>query len=176
MNRTTARHLGALLLPALLLAGVSSAPAQDGAVRIAVVDIERVVSESTVGLELQRKLDTFSQSAEQELKQRASELQDLQTRVNNEADPAERARLAKQYEDGRIGFQRLQDDKQREGQKVQRDGLAEIEKALAPVFRQIQDEQGWDLILARTPGLTLVVSQRVDLTAEILERFNAVSP
>ncbi len=58
---------------------------------------------------------------------------------------------------------------------MQQEGLAGIERALGPIFQQVRDEQGWDLILARTPGLTLVVSQRVDLTEEILQRFNAAS-
>lgn len=174
MIRTTARHLGVVVLPALLLAGVSSVAAQEGPTKIAVVDIERIVTGSTAGQELQRNLDTFRQAAEQELQAKADAVAALKAQITATSDLAERGRLTKEYEQGAIELNRLQDDKQREGQKIQQDGLADIEKALGPIFKKIREEEGWDLILARTPGITLVVSDRVDITQQILDRYNAV--
>ena len=58
---------------------------------------------------------------------------------------------------------------------MQDEGLREIERNLAPVFRQIRDEQGYDVILALTPGIVLMVSERVDITQLVLDRYNAAS-
>ena len=175
MIRTSARHLGALVLPALLLSSVSPAPAQEPPIKIAVVDIQKIVNDSDAGKQLQTDLDAFRRAVEQELKAKATEVNDLQERAKASSDPAEVTRLSKEYEQGLIDFKRLQDDKQREGQKKQKDGLAAIEKALGPVFSQVRAEQDLDLILARTPGVTLLFSDRVDITELILDRYNAAS-
>lgn len=173
MIRTTARHLGALALPALLLAGAAVAPAQEAATKIAVVDIERVVTGSSAGAELQRRLDDFRVAVEAELKGKADELDALRKRAEAAASPTEGDRLTRQLEQGVIEFDRLKADKQREGQKIQKDGLARIEKALAPIFRQVRDEQGYDLILALTPGVILMTSKRIDITQLVIDRYNA---
>ncbi len=173
MIRTTARQLGALLLPALLLSGASTAPAQEAPTKIAVVDIEKVVVGSTAGKQLQKRLDDFRALVEVELKAKADELEALRKRAEAAGTVTEGDRLRRQLEQGVIDFDRLKADKQREGQKIQQDGLNAIEKALAPVFRQVRDEQGYDLILALTPGVVLMTSKRVDITQLVIERYNA---
>lgn len=173
MIRSTARQLGALLVPALLLSGASAAPAQDGPIKIAVVDIEKVVTGSTAGQQLQKRLDDFRVVVEAELKTKADELDALRKRAEAATTLAEGDRLSRQLEQGVIDFDRLKADKQREGQKIQKDGLNSIEKALGPIFKQVRDEQGYDLILALTPGVILMSSQRVDITQLVIDRYNA---
>ena len=83
------------------------------------------------------------------------------------------AELQKQWEDAQIGIRRYRDDKQREGQKIQAEGLREIEKQLQPVFEKIRDESGYDLILNNVPGVVVMANEKVDITAMVVERFNA---
>lgn len=173
MIRTTTRHLGALFLPMLLLAA-QPARTQEGPIKIAVADIERIVTQSAAGQEMARKVEALRQSAEQQLKERADALATLKTRIGTTTDLAQRNQLSTEYERGAIDFQRFKDDKEREGQKLQKKLLAEIEVQLGPLFRAMRDEKGYDLILARTPGITLVVGERVDITNEILERYDAL--
>ncbi len=174
MIRRQARHFVAIALPILAVLGVATAQAQDGSIKIAVVDIQVVVGQSTAGQELQQRLSQFQQAAQQELRQQAEAMQALGQQVASATDQAEAARLRKQYEDETLAAQRLRDDKQREGQKMQEEGLRAIEKEIAPIFEAVQASEGYDLILARTPGLTLMVSDRVDITQLVIDRYNAV--
>ncbi len=70
-------------------------------------------------------------------------------------------------------MRRFRDDKQREGQKMQEESLREIERMLEPVFEQARQEMGLDLILNNVPGVVLMAGERVDITAMMIERFNA---
>lgn len=159
----------------LLTLGATAGFAQEPPLKVAVVNVERIVSESTAGKALQTKLDNFREQIETDLQARLQAVNKLRQDAALAADPAEQSRLQREYEDGARDLRRLQDDKQREGQKMQDEGLREIEKNLAPVFRQIRDEQGYDLILALTPGIVLMVSERVDITQVVLDRYNAAS-
>ncbi len=81
--------------------------------------------------------------------------------------------LNKELEDATIALRRFRDDKQREGQKMQEEGLLNIEQVLQPIFAQVRDEMGFDLILNRVPGVVLMISERVDITPLMVERLNA---
>ena len=70
-------------------------------------------------------------------------------------------------------MRRLQEAKQREGQKLQNDGLKAIEVKLEPVFKQIKDEGSYDLILNNAPGVVIMASDKVDITAKVIEMLNA---
>ncbi len=176
MFRTEACHLSTLALLALLAGLALPAAAQGPPARIAVVDIETIVTESNAGKKLQSDLDAFRQGAEAELRAKAEAAQALEKRLDETTDPAESRKLAKELERATIELQRTRDDKQREGQKLQQDGLAKVERELTPIFKRLRDEEGWDLILARTPGVTLVVSDRIDLTKKVLDLYNAAQP
>ncbi len=173
MIRTTARHLGALLLPTLVLLGAVGARAQDGPIKIAVVDIETIVSKSKAGMDLVEKLEAFRKSIEDELRAGVQRATDLRNQTEAATNPAEAARLKKLYDDEAIALQRKRDDKQRQGQKMQEEGLRAIERALGPIFSQVRDENGYDLILARTPGLVLMSSDRIDITQKVLDAYDA---
>jgi outer membrane protein len=169
---STMRLIGVFTLLALSL-GAGPAMAQEPPIKIAVVDVERIVTESTAGKALQTRLDNFREQIEAELQNKAQAAAKLRQDAALTSDPAQRAQLSKQYEDAAIALKREQDDRQREGQKLQDEGLREIERNLAPVFQQVRDEQGYDMILAHTPGVVLMVSPRVDITQQVLDRFNA---
>jgi outer membrane protein len=166
------RLIGVVVLIVLSL-GAVQANAQEAPIKIAVVNVEKIVTESTAGKALQSRLDNFREQIEADLQAKAQGAAKLRQDAALTSDPVQRAQLEKQYEDAAIALRREQDDRQREGQKIQDEGLRDIENKLAPVFRQIRDEQGFDLILALTPGIVLMVSERVDITQQVLDRFNA---
>ena len=175
MIRRTVCQLGALVLPAVLLLGPVPALAQESPARIAVVDVQKVVAGSIAGQEMQAMLSTFRSGVERELKAATQAVRDLQTSAALAGSPAEAAELQKELENKTIALNRLQDDMQREGQEKQTAALRSIEAQLEPIFRQIRDEHDYDLILARSPGLTLMISPRIDITQEVIDRFNASS-
>jgi outer membrane protein len=161
------------LLLSILLMGVSPLLAQEAAIKIAVVDVEAVVAQSKQGQELQARLESFQQQVQQEMttmNQRVGELRQRLADGANSLSEARMAELNKEYEDATIALRRFRDDKQREGQKMQEESLREIERMLEPVFEQVRQEMGLDLILN---NVVLMAGERVDITDMMIERFNA---
>jgi outer membrane protein len=168
--------LAAVLLTAALAAG--AAAAQDGAAKIAVVNLDYVVANSPAGKALQAQLEAFRTSVQAEAEKRAETARDLRRRIaegTNTLSEDKLAELQRQYEDAQIDIKRYQDDKQREGQKMQSDGLKKIEEELEPVFTKVRDEGGYDLILNNVPGVVVMTSERIEITQKVIDRLKAES-
>ena len=164
-----------LALALLLCLGLPSAWAQDAPIKIAVVDLERVVANSQLGKQLQTQLEKFQQDAQAEgqvIQNAANEIRRRVSEGGNSLTEDKLAELQKEYEDKQIELRRFRDDKQREGQKIQAEGLREIEQQLEPIFKQVRDENGYDLIFNNVPGVVVMANDRVDITQVIIDRIN----
>jgi Skp family chaperone for outer membrane proteins len=165
----------------LILASLFTAPAfaQGDAIKIAVVDLDVVVAQSPAGKELNSKLERFQQQVQAEIDTMTNKAKELRQRLAdgvNSLSEDKLAELQKQFEDEGIRMKRLKDDKTREGQKMQNEGLREIEKQLEPIFKQVRDEGGYDIILNRVPGMVVMASERVDITQRVIDRLSAAAP
>lgn len=163
----------------LTLACLFAAPAfaQGGdAIKIAVVDLDVVVAQSPAGKELNNRLEKFQTQVQAEIDTMTNRAKELRQRLAegvNSLSEDKLAELQKQFEDEGIKMKRLKDDKTREGQKMQTEGLREIEKQLEPIFKQIRDEGAYDIILNRVPGMVVMASERVDITQRVIDRLGA---
>lgn len=163
--------LAVLALPVVGLA--QSAPA-----KIAVVSLDYVVANSEMGKALQQKLEQFRSGIRAEIDEKAAAARTIRQQLaagSNSLSESKLIALQKELEDLGIQDKRFRDDKQREGEKLQREGLQEIEAALEPVMTAIRDEAGYDLILNNVPGSVVMTSERLDITLEVIERLNASS-
>ena len=163
---------------ALVIGTINPLLAQDGPPKIAVVDVEAIVAESPQGKQLQSRLEQFQSEVQAELQRLQNDAQAVQQRITDGANSLSQERLAElnaELEDATIKIRRYRDDKQRQGQKMQEEGLVAIEQALQPVFEKVREEMGFDLILNRVPGVVLMISERVDITALMIQRVNAAS-
>lgn len=177
--RSTQRFLMAAVC-SLFCATLVGSPlaAQETPAKIAVVNLDVVIAQSPAGKALQEKLTKFQQETQAVGETKTSAARDLQQQIVNGANSLSEERLAdlqKQLEDAQIDLRRFRDDKQREGEKMQEQGLQEIERQLEPVFTQIRDEGGYDLILNNVPGVVVMVGPKVEITRQVLERLNAAS-
>ena len=175
---STTRRLGVALIAFALLLTAPAAFAQ-GAVKIAVVDLDIVVASSQAGQDLANKLKTLQESAGAQVEAMQKEAVELRQRIAEGANSLSDDKLAdmqKQFEDKTIEIRRFTDDKQREGQKMQQEGLAAIEKQLEPVFEKVRDEGGYDLILNRVPGVVVMAGESIDITKKVIETLNITTP
>ena len=169
------RTSSSLAIVAAMLALGTVAHAQEAPARIAVVDMETVVAESPQGKQLQARLESFQTEVQEELGSLQEQAGSVRHRINEGSNSLSRERLAeleKEYEDATIAMRRYRDDKQREGQKIQETALEEIEATLQPVFAQVREEMNLDLIINRVPGVVLMISERVDITALMIRRLS----
>lgn len=162
----------------VLLVSFAVAPvtAQEAPLKVAVVDVEIVVAESPQGKALQARLEQFQTQVQGDLQRMQNDAQAIQQRITDGSNSLSEDRLSelnKELEDATIAIRRYRDDKQREGTKIQEEGLMGIEQVLQPVFAQVRDEMGFDLILNRVPGVVLMISERVDITPLMIQRLNA---
>jgi outer membrane protein len=173
------RFATAAVLSATLVAGclvALPAAAQETSIKIAVVDLEAIVALSPGGKALGKQLENFEASVKADVEKLRADRRDLTTRMQegrNSLSEDKLAEMQKQIEDLTIAERRLLDDKQREGQKMQAEGLKKIEKQLEPVFNKIRDEEGYDLILNRVPGVVVMAGERVDITQKVITRLEA---
>lgn len=170
--RLSLRSLTALtLLTGLALPAV----AQEAPIKIAVVNLDAVVAQSPGGKALQVRLEQFQQQAQVEIEALVGAARDLRERATqgaNSLSAEQLAELQRQFEDKQLQMTRMRDDKTREGQKIQNEGLAAIEQQLGPVFDKLRTENGYDLILNNVAGVVVMTGPRVDITQLVLDRLN----
>lgn len=166
------RVSGMLLI--FCLAGLSGALAQD--IKIGVVNIEGVIALSDMGKALQAKMETFMKEAEAEIQPQVEMAREMQKQLQQNAatlSATKTAEMRRKLEDASVNIKRLQNDKQQDMERMRNEGLAEIERALQPVFKKLREEDGYDLILETGSGAVLTASEKVDISKMVLERFNA---
>ncbi len=161
----------------LILAG--AAMAQQAPIRVAVIDLDRLVAQSNVGQQLQKKLEDFQKQVQTEGKALADKARATKKLIDDGAISLSQERLTvlqAQFEDEGTKVRRFTEAKQREGAKMRDDGLQEIEVKLQPVLDTVQSEGNYDLILNRALGVVVMASDRVDITDQVIAAFNAAEP
>lgn len=183
MNRFARRLRGGfwgVALIGLLLAAPSVLAAQTAAqtaepTRVAVIDIDRVAQESARGQAMFAELQTLQEEILRGRQTREQELRDLNNRAQSQLLSAEaRADLTRDIERKNTDLQRWLEDQQREFNEKQTTGFGALEADLGPVVEEVAREQNIQLILRVTPGLTFIMDPALDISAEVIERFNAL--
>lgn len=180
MNRFARRLRGGfpgVALIGLLLAVPSVLVAQTAEpTRVAVIDIDRVAQESARGQTMFAELQTLQEEILRGRQTREQELRDLNNRAQSQLLSAEaRADLQRDIERKTTDLQRWLEDQQREFNEKQTSGFGALEADLGPVVEEVARERNIQLILRVTPGLTFIMDPALDISAEVIERFNALS-
>lgn len=152
------------------------AAAQTAAPKIAVIDVQKLVVESAAGKEAQGRVKKIIDAKQGDADKLQKELQGLQQRLTDQGPSMtddKREQLNKEYQEKGIAFKRFQDDAQREVQEAQQKELGELEKRVLPVINQVGKEKGYTLIFNKyAPGMLVYADDSVDITDEVLRRFN----
>lgn len=169
------------LIPAALVAVCFAVPAlaQPPGVKIATLDTEKILLTSTTGKKALADLKKLQEQREGEIRNRAQELKDLQTKISEGRLSLAQDKLAemqKQYEDKEIALRRFQDDATRELNKKRDEILAQIDKQVMPVINQVGKEMGFTLIFRKFESGLIYADETVDITNTIIERLDATSP
>jgi outer membrane protein len=144
-------------------------------VKVAVIDVQRVVTESDPGKEVMQSLRTLSDAKAQEGQALQQELATLQDQFNKQrftVSEARQAEMSKAIEDQQIAIRRFQDDAQRELQDAQRRELGGLEERILPIINQVGREQGLTLIFNKFQSGLVYADEAVDITDSVIQRFN----
>lgn len=159
-------------LAALVVAVALPAAAQS---KIAVIDVQRVVSESDPGKQAIQKLKEVSDAKVQEGQNLQQELATLQDQFNKQRFTVSEERLAemqKELEDKGITIRRFEDDAKRELDDARRRELGGLEERILPIINQLGQEQGITVIFNKFQSGLVYADETVDITDEVIRRFN----
>ncbi len=162
----------AVILAAVVLAFAVPVTAQQ---KLAVIDIQRVVTESDPGKEVMQKLKELTDAKAQEgqaLQQTLATFQDQFSKQRFTVSEARQAEMSKQIEDQQISIRRFQDDAQREVTEAQRRELGGLEELILPIINQVGNEQGFTMIFNKFQSGLVYAADSVDITDEVIRRFN----
>jgi outer membrane protein len=165
-------------LPLLALAAVPAAAQQPAGLKIAIIDSDRIVAESTRGKAALERLRGLQEQKVAEGQRLQQELTDLRKRMEDgrlSLAPDKLDELRKQMQDKGIALERFQADAQRELEEERERALAGIERDVLTVIDQVGKEQGYTLIFNKFRSGLVFAADAVDITPVIIQRFDAAS-
>ncbi len=144
-------------------------------ISVAVIDVQRVVTESDPGKEALQKLKALQDAKIDQgrsLQQNLSSLQEQMAKQRFTLSEERLGEMNKQLEDGQIALQRFQDDAERELDEARRRELGGLEGRIIPVINQVGTERGYTLIFNKFQSGLVYADDTVDITDEVIRRFN----
>jgi outer membrane protein len=178
MRQRISKYL--LAAAAIAAFGLVAAPQVASAqAKVAVVDAQRLVTDSTAGKAALARLRQVQEQKVAEFKTKQEELDGLRRRISEgrlSLAEDKLAELEKELEDKGTAFRRFQEDAEREFKKQQEQAFADIEKKVAPIIEEIGREQGLSLIFNKFQSGLVYADEASDITDQVIQRFDAQSP
>lgn len=166
--------------PLALVAGlvvVSATPASfaQGAPKVAVINVVRVLEESDAGKLGIEALKALQKQKTDERSVITDQVQELRSRIAEgqfSLTGEKLSELKKELEDKVIELQRFNDDANRELQKRQEKMLFEIQGKVMPIINAVGREGGYAMIFNKFESGLVYADEAIDITAEVMTRLN----
>ncbi len=151
-------------------------PFPEGA-KVAFMNIQQVASESAEGKAANARVQALRDKKLQELQAKNKQLEAAQQKVQGGNLLSEDARSQAQKEVDRltVEIQRAQQDADQELNELSQQLNVEFQRKLGPVIQQVSQEKGLSLLLSRADAGIIWADAGLDLTAEIIKRFDAAT-
>lgn len=144
-------------------------------IKIAVIDIKRVINTSKYGQEVMDQLQKKYEELQAKLESKGKELEALREEIEKKGpiwSQEMREKKQSEYQRKLREFKTLQEDAQFEMQELERKLLDPVFKELEIVIRNFVEKEKYDLILEKTQPGIYFVSTRIDLSPVIVDLFN----
>lgn len=143
---------------------------------VGVVDFDLVFRNSTHAREVFAHVEKFRATKAAELKALTEAYQSKLTRLQTDASlsPSEQTSLTQEVRSEQTRIKRLQEDTEREGQRLTNQALATLDKELGPLVREVAAERNLHLILQNLPDVGVVFADpAIDVTAAVIAKLDA---
>ena len=164
--------------PAAQAAPAPEAPFPTGA-KYAFINIQRVAAESAQGKSLSQRVQALNNQKVTELNDKNKALQASQQKLDSGASvlsDAARAQLEKDIDRQQTDIQRFTDDAQKDVQELQNELQLEFQQKLGPIVQAIFNEKKLEILFSATDAGVLIADPGLDLTTEVIRRFDAANP
>jgi outer membrane protein len=152
--------------------------AQSTPARVAVVDVQKVLTQSTAGKAAYEKLKKMQEDRMNKAKQMDEEMKKLDSdlatkRISLAEDKL--AEMTKQLADKKIAMQRYAQDADREIGEARDRELQALQVKIEPVIDALGKEMGLALIFNKFESGLVYASEAVEITDTVIQRFNAAN-
>jgi outer membrane protein len=162
--------VAALALPAF---------AQTTPARLAVIDVQKVLTQSTAGKAAYEKLKRVQDERVEKAKQMDEDMRKLDTEITTKRISLSEDKLTdmqKQLADKRIAIQRYAQDADREIGEARDRELQALEARIKPIIDGIGKEMGLAAIFNKFESGLVYASDAIDITDTVIKRFNEANP
>lgn len=153
--------------------------AQTTPARIAVIDVQKVLAQSTAGKAAYDKLKRVQDEKVEKAKAMDDEMKKLDAEITAKRISLSEDKLAdlqKQLAEKRINMQRYAQDADREIGEARDRELQALEARIKPVIDALGKEMGLAAVFNKFESGLVYASDAIDLTDTVIQRFNAVAP
>ena len=143
--------------------------------KIAIIDVQAITFQTKAGKKSIEELKALEQTALKKIEAKRAEVKKLADSINNQkASLSPSALQDKNLELNRksVELERLEKDLQAEFQTAQAKKWDGILKEVEPVINDYAKEKGFDLVFIVQPGILAYANPAVDITKEIISRFD----
>lgn len=167
------------LLVAVVVAALSvPAFAQNAPMRVAVIDVQKVLATSTLGKQAYEKLKKMQDDRVARAQKMDEEAKALENEINTKKLSLSEGKLnemQKNLSDKKIAMQRYAQDADREVSEARDRELAALEGRIKPVIDQIGKEMGLAAIFNKFESGLVYASDAIDITDTVVKRFDAAT-
>lgn len=192
MRRSLVRGclIGALtLLPGVTPAGfaraqdaggevvISEAPAGIGVGVVIVIDLQRILRESTAMQTLQAQVSAARDAFQSEIRQREEELRARDQELARERPtlaPEVYAERRKELAEELAALQQAVQERRRQLDQVMSDGMRQVQSALLPIVQALAEDRSADIVLSKTA--IILVRPELEITDAALARLDEILP
>ena len=156
---------------------VQPSSAQPVPTRIAVIDVQRVLGQSTAGRAATAKIKQLQESRMSRAKVMDEELRKLNAELSGAGvTPARRAQLEGQIADKRVAMQRFAEDADKEIGSTRDRELLALETRIKPIVDAVGKEMQLAVIFNKFESGLVYANPSLDITDAVITRFNAAAP
>jgi len=152
--------------------------AQTAPARVAVIDVQKVLTTSTAGKAAYEKLKVLQEERIAKAKTLDDEAKKLEQEIGTKRLSLAEDKLAemqKQLADKRIAIQRYAQDADREIGEARDRELQALEAKIKPVIDGIGKEMGLAAIFNKFESGLVYASDAIDITSAVIQKFNEAS-
>jgi outer membrane protein len=157
----------------LIFAFAISSNAADVA-KIGVVDIKRVLDNSTAGKEAQAELTKQGKKMQGELEKRKAEIEEIQKNIERQAAVMSKDAREQKKRDLQIklyDFKNIENKYRSELRISEREKSIKIQKEVLRIAREIGKKEGYLIIIDKS--IAIYVPNTLDLTDKVIQEYNA---
>ncbi len=147
--------------------------------RVAVIDVQKVLATSSAGKVAYEKLKKMQDDRIARAQKMDDDAKSLENEINTKKLSLSEDKLAdlqKQLSDKKIAMQRYAQDADREVSEARDKELAALEQKIKPVIDQLGKEMGLAAIFNKYESGLVYASDAIDITDTVIKRFDAASP